>query len=154
MRTITTRDTGSWIFIIAIVAVAAFIFLRPTPQAPKPALFTSGASSLDAAIDRAEDTGKVVFAFATADWCGPCQTFKKGALADPRVAEWVEQNAEPVYIDVDASPSDAQRLGVRGIPASYVLKDGEIVNATSGVQGAGAFLDWLEQSKAAALAQR
>lgn len=137
---------GSWIFAIVIIAVAGFIILRPTKPAPVPPFFASGATSLDSAISRADAEGKLVYAFATADWCGPCQTFKKGALIDPRVADWIEANAVPVYIDVDKSPGDAQRLNVRPIPASIMLRDGSEVSRIEGVESADTFLAWLEQS--------
>lgn len=148
------RDIGSWVFTIAIVLVAGFIILRPTKPAPTPALFASGAANLDEAIARAETEGKLVYAFATADWCGPCQSFKKGALSDPGVSAWIEENAVPVYIDVDQAPDDAQRLNVGGIPASYIIKDGEIVSSVAKAISADALLSWLQQSKDAALAAR
>jgi len=139
---------ASWIFAIVLIAIASFVLFRPTPPAPVPPLFEAGERSLDAAVARAAETDRVVFAVATADWCGPCQTYKSSALADPRVAEWVSANAEPLYLDVDAAPEDAGRLGVRGIPATFLIRDGEVVASRSGVVGAGELLAWLDAETA------
>lgn len=142
------RDIGSWVFAAGIIALALVIFARPTPKAPVPALFASGAETLDDAMRRSEASGRPIFAFATADWCGPCQVYKKNALADPRVAEWVGANAEPVYIDIDASPDDARRLGVRPIPATFLIKDGRVIGKAEGVMSADALLSWLNTNAA------
>lgn len=143
------RDIGSWLFIIAIVAIAAVIFLRPVSKAEMPALFAGSPASLDAAMSRAESEGRVVFAYATADWCGPCQHYKKNTLSDPRVEEWVAANAVPVYIDVDRAGEDAQRLEVSGIPATFIIRDGVILDRAVGVVPPDTLLPWMEQLAAA-----
>jgi len=148
-------DIGSWVFTVGLVAVAAVIFLRPTVKAPVPEVFTASSSTLEQAIDTASQSGKPVFAVATADWCGPCQAYKRGALSDPRVAEWVTANTEPVYINVDESPEAASRLGVRSIPATFMIKpDGTVVGSHAGGWSAEALLSWLDATKPEAVASR
>ncbi len=138
------RDIGTWVFTAGMVALFSVLYLRPTPTAPVPGLFETGSATLDEAMDRAEESGRVVFAFATADWCAPCQGYKKGALMDERVVEWVRENAVPVYVDVDRSREDAQRLGVRGLPATYLIDDGKIVALLRDPASADKLLGWLE----------
>ena len=139
-------DIGSWIFTVLIVVVAVGLFVRSSQTAPVPEVFTSSAPTLDAAIDLAQSSGKPVFAVATADWCPPCQSYKKGALSDPRVTAWLEEHTEPVYINVDESPDDADRLGVRSIPASFILaSDGTVIDGHSGKLSADTLLAWLEE---------
>ncbi len=150
MTTVKTRDIGSWLLIAAIVAVGAVVYLRPTASANTPALFDGSPATLDAAMAEASSNGRVVFAYATADWCGPCQSYKKNTLSDPRVEKWVATNAVPVYIDVDHAPADAQRLEVQGIPATLIIKDGMIVDRQVGAVPPGALLPWLEQAAAEA----
>ena len=139
------RDIGSWVFVLAIVAIGAVLFLRPVSKAGMPALFDGSPATLDAAMSKAESDGKVVFAYATADWCGPCQSYKKNTLSDPRVEQWVAANAVPVYIDVDARGEDAQRLEVSGIPATLIIKDGIILDRAVGAVPPQQLLPWLEQ---------
>ncbi len=115
--------------LILLAALALLInVLSGRGAAPTPEAF-AGAPSLDEALSRAATRDRLVFAVATADWCPPCQQYKRNALADPRVAAWLEGNAVPVLIDVTDGPNDASnRLGVRGIPASFVLDaDGDVL---------------------------
>ncbi len=135
---------GVWIPILAVLILIG-VQLRMNRHADTPSMFNP-AVTLEQAQNRAAESDKVVFALATADWCGPCQALKRGALSDQRVVSWAAENAETVYIDVDKRPDDAQRLGVRGIPALYVIRGDAIVAETFGVHSAGDLLDWLETS--------
>jgi thiol:disulfide interchange protein len=138
------RDWGSIVIGLAILAVATIIIFRPTEPAPVPAVFEGGEATLAAAVERAEAEDRVVFAVATADWCAPCQAYKKGALTDPRVAQWVSANAVPLYLNVDESPEDAQALSISGIPASFVIRGGEVVARQPGRMSADELMAWLE----------
>ncbi len=135
---------GNILFGIALLAIAAVVIFRPTEPTPVPALFESGERTLAAAVERAEAEDRVVFAFATADWCGPCQSFKSGPLTDDRVAAWVEANAVPAYIDIDAEPADARQLGVRGVPTTYIIRGGRVVAELGGYKSADELLSFLE----------
>lgn len=112
-------------------------------DAPTPPSFAEGVP-LDNAIELADGADRVVFAVATADWCPPCKTYKRGALSDDRVTAWLGANAVPILIDVDEFPDDASRLGVSSIPATFILRDGEVVARSEGAWSAGALLDWLD----------
>ena len=142
-----TRRKGVGLHLVVVAAMLAGLgwwFGRPTST---PAFFDTSIS-LDEAIVRAQTSGRVVYAYATADWCGPCKRFKKGALADERVVSWMNENAVSVYIDVDDNPADAARLGVQGIPASFIIADGDIVDMTVGALPADWFHSWLQQAHA------
>lgn len=145
------RRRGNWgniLFGIGLLVIAAFVIFRPTEPAPVPAVFEAGERSLQAALERAEAEDRVVFAVATADWCGPCQSYKKGALTDPRVAQWVGANAVPLYLDIDASPEDAEALAISGIPASFIIRDGRVVARQGGLMSADELVGWLESASA------
>lgn len=101
--------------------------------------------------DRAAAAGKPVFVFATADWCGPCQSFKGGTLSDADVQASLTGSTELYYLDVTdqgkMSEEDrnlAAQLNVGGIPAYYVVDDGEIVARGSGAVGVDQFTSWLD----------
>jgi len=57
-----------------------------------------------------------------APWCGPCKM----------IAPFLEMiakdrpNVKIVKINVDENPEATKEYGVRGIPALFVLKDGEV----------------------------
>ena len=133
--------------LIVIVALLSGLYWWLGRSAPTPTLFGQSVS-LDEAMASAEAEDKIVFAYATASWCTPCQQFKRGALSDERVIDWMEANAVPVYIDIDENPNDAMRLGVRPIPASFIIADGKIVDTVVGPVGAKDFVSWLESTRA------
>lgn len=137
---------GVWlvvVFVVALGAMVAWKLLRP--PAPTPAVFGAG-TTLAGAIERSKAEDKPVFAVATADWCAPCQAYKRGALADERVAAYLEASTIPVYINIDDDPADAERLGVSAVPTTVLLRDGEVVDRFSGRIDAPDLLEWLERA--------
>lgn len=100
------------------------------------------------ATQRAQESGKPILVFATADWCGPCQTFKKGALSDAAVIKTATASTIPVYVDIDVRTDLAQQFEVRGIPAMIMIRDGRIIDRFEGVRSAGATRAWLDQAAA------
>ena len=112
--------------------------------APTPEVFATG-SSLAQGMEKANAAGKPVLAVVTADWCPPCQSLKRGALVDGRVASLIESSTEPVYI-TDRQPRDVERLGVRAFPTSVIIRDGEVVASLRGAASTGAYLEWLENA--------
>jgi thioredoxin 2 len=65
-----------------------------------------------------------------ASWCGPCRAM---APVFDRAAETLEPKARFIKIDVDAEPALAQELGVRGIPALFLFKDGKVAEHHAGM---------------------
>lgn len=139
--------------LILIVFAGVMVFQNYLSEpAPRPGMFSSDVR-LNDAIDKtagSEGESDLVFAVATADWCAPCQRYKRGALSDPQVQEWVSENTQPVYINVDKHSEEAQRLGVRGIPATFLLRDGEVVSRITGARSADDLLRWLKEQNASA----
>ena len=134
---------------VGVILVLAFVGLRltacSTEVAPTPAVFTDG-MTLDAALSESGRTGRPVFVVATADWCGPCQAYKKGALADASVAEAIRANTIPVYVDVDDDPAAADALGVSSIPASFLIVGGEVKAKFTGGKSAGELTKWIQSN--------
>lgn len=136
------------VFSVAVLLIAVAVLMNALlggRHAPTPEAF-SGAPSYEAALEQARSENKVVFAVATADWCPPCQKYKRGALADERVAAWIRDNAVPVYFDAtDGSTTTMRELGVEGIPASFVIDaNGEVLARRSGAVSASSLLSWLD----------
>lgn len=95
------------------------------------------AEDLGTAIQRSKAEGKPVFVVTSASWCPPCQTYKKKTLSDPEVSAFLQDNAIPVYVDVDEHPDHAQALKVRSIPTTFVLSGDEVIERRGGVLGGG-----------------
>ena len=131
--------------VVIVVALATFAFLRGG-VAPRPAAF-EGTRDLAAALAASKESGKPVLAFVTADWCGPCQALKRGALIDPKVEAAIKSGTEAVYVDATGYNADAESLGVKSIPVLVVLRPGDgkprEVSRLMGDADPEHILDWL-----------
>lgn len=142
------RKNGVLIVILVIAAVA-LLLPRLRGPAPTPAVFGAGLT-LDAAETLSAEQNKPVLAFLTADWCGPCQAFKRGAWSDESVAALIRERAIPVYVNVDESP-DARRFDrVTAVPTTIIEYEGRELGRIEGGMGATAFRSWLETTLARA----
>src|SRR5690606_27640740 len=66
----------------------------------------------------------------TATWCGPCRAL--APLLD-QVADEYQGRVKVAKVDIDDSPQTAQNYGIRGVPALYVFKGGEVVGQQLGL---------------------
>ncbi len=78
-----------------------------------------------------------------APWCGPC---KQIGPALEEISEEMGGKVKVVKIDVDENPSAAAALGVRGIPALFVFKDGEVVSNKTGAAPKASLQSWIESA--------
>lgn len=78
-----------------------------------------------------------------AEWCGPCKQI--GPALEELSAEY-EGRVKIVKVDVDSNPNSAAALGVRGIPALFIFKDGEIVSNRAGAAPKAALQSWINES--------
>lgn len=134
-------------FLVMILVLAGFFFIRGTVgTAEVPPIFSDGLT-LAQASEKARGTPRVVLAMATADWCGPCQALKKGALRDPRVENWVRDHALAVYIDVDSSKDQAASLRITGLPTLVMFREGREIGRFSGLVGTDDLLAWFDLTR-------
>jgi thioredoxin 1 len=78
-----------------------------------------------------------------AEWCGPCR------MIGPALEELSAQYGGRIKIakvNVDENPNTAAQLGVRGIPALFVFKDGEVVSNRAGAAPKAALQAWIDSA--------
>ncbi|QPM91491.1 thioredoxin [Pseudooceanicola algae] len=78
-----------------------------------------------------------------AEWCGPC---KQIAPALEEISEEMEGKLKIVKVDADSNPTSVQAMGVRGIPALFIFKNGEIVSNRTGAAPKAALQNWINES--------
>lgn len=66
-----------------------------------------------------------------APWCGPCRSI---APLLERLAASHAGRLKVVKVNVDEAPGAAARLGVRGIPALFLVRDGKVVEQLVGAR--------------------
>ena len=136
------------VILLVILALALIQIFRSGAPAPTPESFESIAS-LDQAIADARAQDKVLIAVATAEWCAPCQAYKRNALADPDVQAWLDANAIAIMIDIDERPQDKAQLEITSIPTTILIHDGAIVARLNGNRDATTLLEWLNEKSLA-----
>jgi thiol:disulfide interchange protein len=147
------------IFLAVLVAsIGVVLFIRGGGAAANNAQASNSlfqTANFAQAQQAAASEGKLVFVLATADWCGPCKSFRGGTLADPAVQDRINQVAVPYKLDVTNQtlpPHDlelAQRLNVGGIPAIYAIdQNNNVVAASVGNLSPTQFTTWLDGAAA------
>lgn len=78
-----------------------------------------------------------------AEWCGPCKQI--GPALEELSAEY-EGKVKIAKVDVDTNPNTAAAMGVRGIPALFIFKDGQVISNRAGAAPKAALQSWIEES--------
>ena len=78
-----------------------------------------------------------------AEWCGPC---KQIGPALEELSDEMEGQVKVVKVDVDNNPNSPAALGVRGIPALFIFKDGQVISNRAGAAPKAALQSWIQDS--------
>ncbi|ABD56984.1 thioredoxin [Jannaschia sp. CCS1] len=78
-----------------------------------------------------------------AEWCGPC---KQIGPALEELSEEYEGRVKIVKLNVDENANAPMQLGVRGIPALFMFKDGEVVSNKVGAAPKAALQKWIDEA--------
>lgn len=78
-----------------------------------------------------------------AEWCGPC---KQIGPALEELSEEMNGQVKIVKVNVDENPNSPAQMGVRGIPALFLFKNGEVVSNKIGAAPKAALQSWIAES--------
>ena len=78
-----------------------------------------------------------------AEWCGPCR--QTGPALEELSTEF-EGRVKIAKVNVDENPQVTAAMGIRGIPALFLVKDGKIVANKVGAAPKAALQSWIEAS--------
>ncbi|MBN2616674.1 MAG: thioredoxin [Spirochaetales bacterium] len=90
-----------------------------------------------------ETSEGVVLVDFWAPWCGPCRAI---APTLEKLASEFGDSVKITKVNTDDYPELAQEFEVMGIPALFVLKNGEIVDRFTGVQPIGVLQNSLKNN--------
>jgi len=76
-----------------------------------------------------------------AEWCGPCKVI--GPALEELAAEY-NGKVKIVKVNVDENPDSPAQMGVRGIPALFMFKNGQVVSNKIGAAPKAALQNWIE----------
>ena len=82
-----------------------------------------------------------------APWCGPCRAMAPQFKA---AAARLEPRVRLLKLNSDAEPQASAELGVRGIPALFLFRDGKVIAQTAGARSADQLVAWTEEQLAMA----
>ena len=78
-----------------------------------------------------------------AEWCGPCKQI--GPALEELASEY-DGKIKVAKVDVDTNPNAAAAMGVRGIPALFIFKDGQVISNRAGAAPKAALKSWIDDS--------
>ena len=76
-----------------------------------------------------------------AEWCGPC---KQIGPALEELSDHYAGRVKIVKVNVDENPSIPAEMGIRGIPALFLFKDGAVVANKIGAAPKAALQSWID----------
>jgi len=116
------------------------------------ALFSGHPVEVDARAlnaHRLSTKGAAVLVDVWAPWCGPCRAMTPNFAA---AAPTLEPGVRLLKLNSEAHPQAAADLGVSGIPALLLFRDGQVIARSAGLMSAPRIVAWTLQALAGAQA--
>ncbi len=97
-------------------------------------------------LDKAAQTGKVIFLDGYTSWCAPCKKMEKEVFTRPEIVNYFNQKFINVKYDMELAQGDMlkDKYGVQVFPTYlFIAPDGQEIHRIVGAHTAGnVFFDW------------
>lgn len=115
------------------------------PRSPAPYPWTN---DLDGAIASAKDSGKRIFLYFEAEWCGPCKLMDQWIWTDAEVVSELRAGYVGVKLNFDDEEAHVRRFNVIGLPNILIVDpaSGTAIRSVNGYQSSQKLLDFLRES--------
>jgi len=100
---------------------------------------------LDKAMAAAKNSGKQIFLYFEADWCGPCHTMDQWIWTDAEVVSELREEYVGVKLDFDIEKERASHYEVNGLPNILIVDpaSGTAIKSVKGYQSSKQLLGFL-----------
>jgi thioredoxin 1 len=78
-----------------------------------------------------------------AEWCGPCRMI---GPALEELSEEYQGRIKIAKVNVDENPSLPAQFGIRGIPAMFMFKNGDVISNKTGAAPKASLKNWIDES--------
>lgn len=105
-------------------------------------------TDMESARKEAADSGKPIFLYFTADWCGYCHKMEDNTLKTETVSRYLSENYVLFKVDYDNNKDLVAKYRISGVPAS-IISDPALENAakTSGYMEVEPFMSWSKEAE-------
>ena len=104
--------------------------------------------SMNVSLQKAKESGKLIFVDAFTTWCGPCKMMSNEVFVLPEVGKFFNANFINMKIDMEAGEGIelAKKFGVKAYPTFLLINgDGEIIHRVVGSSKADVFIEKIKR---------
>ncbi len=112
------------LFLLALTGLFAFGITVQTSTAnlkPRATKSIVWQPDLRKAQQVAQQTGRPILVFFSADWCTHCDRFKENTLHNATMAEYINRDFVAVQLDFDKETKVAEILEVEALPSTVII---------------------------------
>jgi thiol-disulfide isomerase/thioredoxin len=110
--------------------------------------FGGSARTYGDALAAAKSDGKHLMVVFTAEWCGPCRSYKGSTLSDKEVLQELEDNFHYYLMDTDEEKALAKKFRISSLPTTKIIdKNEKVVDTKVGIVSKRDMLKWLENNR-------